>query len=150
MAELLRARGLIASYGATQVLFGIDFELAAGQITAILGANGAGKTTTLRAICQMVRTGGSVQFEGKELVGQATENVVRLGVAHVPDGRGTFAELTTEENLRLVPTPGPTAPRSHATWSAPTRVFRAWPSGECSRPARSRAASSRCSPSAAR
>ena len=101
MAEMLQARGLRASYGATQVLFDIDFELAAGQITAILGANGAGKTTTLRAICQMVKTGGSLLFEGKQLVGQATENVVRLGVAHVPDGRGTFAELSTEENLRL-------------------------------------------------
>ena len=101
MAELLGAKGLTASYGPTQVLFGIDFQLAAGQITAILGANGAGKTTTLRAICQMVRTGGSLQFEGRELVGQATESVVRLGVAHVPDGRGTFAELSTEENLRL-------------------------------------------------
>jgi len=101
MADLLQARGLSAFYGATQALFGIDFELAAGRITAILGANGAGKTTTLRAICQMVKTGGSVQFEGKELVGQPTESVVRLGVAHVPDGRGTFAELSTEENLRL-------------------------------------------------
>jgi len=99
--DLLRATGLNASYGPTQVLFGIDFRIAAGEITAILGANGAGKTTTLRAICQMVRTAGSLMFDGKELVGQATENVVRLGVAHVPDGRGTFAELTTEENLRL-------------------------------------------------
>ncbi len=101
MADLLTAKGLRAWYGATEVLFGIDFSLPAGQITAILGANGAGKTTTLRAICQMVRSGGSLQFEGKELTGQATESVVRLGVAHVPDGRGTFAELSTEENLRL-------------------------------------------------
>ena len=101
MAEFLKASKLTASYGTTQVLFGIDFEVAAGQITAILGANGAGKTTTLRAICQMVKTGGSVQFDGRELVGQPTEGVVRLGVAHVPDGRGTFAALSTEENLRL-------------------------------------------------
>jgi branched-chain amino acid transport system ATP-binding protein len=101
MPDLLSAKSLRAWYGATQVLFDIDFSLEPGEITAILGANGAGKTTTLRAICQMVRAAGSVQFEGKELVGQATENVVRLGVAHVPDGRGTFAELSTEENLRL-------------------------------------------------
>ena len=101
MADLLQAKGLRAYYGATQVLFGIDFSLVAGQITAILGANGAGKTTTLRAICQMVKTGGNLNFEGKELTGMATESVVRLGVAHVPDGRGTFAELSTEENLRL-------------------------------------------------
>ena len=99
--KLLQATGLCASYGATQVLQGIDFELDAGRITAILGANGAGKTTTLRALCQTVRTSGSILFEGRQLVGQATENVVRLGVAHVPDGRGTFGALSVEENLRL-------------------------------------------------
>jgi len=98
---LLEARGLKASYGPSQVLFGIDFAVQAGQITAILGANGAGKTTTLRAICQMVRTSGSLRFDGTELVGKATESVVRLGVAHVPDGRGTFSALSVDENLRL-------------------------------------------------
>jgi branched-chain amino acid transport system ATP-binding protein len=101
MARLLEARGLTAAYGATPVLFGIDFGIEAGQITAILGANGAGKTTTLRAICQMVRTGGSVEFDGRQLVGKPTEQVVRLGVAHVPDGRGTFTALSVEENLKL-------------------------------------------------
>ncbi|MBK9135946.1 MAG: ABC transporter ATP-binding protein [Betaproteobacteria bacterium] len=101
MPSLLAVDGLTAAYGATQVLHGIAFALEAGQITAVLGANGAGKTTTLRAVCQMVRTGGSVRFEGRELVGSATENVVRLGVAHVPDGRGTFGALSVEENLRL-------------------------------------------------
>ncbi len=101
MPRLLEARQLCASYGATQVLFGIDFALEAGRITAILGANGAGKTTTLRAICQMVRTSGSLEFEGQQLVGKATEAVVRLGVAHVPDGRGTFGALSVEDNLKL-------------------------------------------------
>ena len=101
MASLLEVAGLTAAYGATQVLHGLDFEIPAGQITAVLGANGAGKTTTLRAVCQTVRTGGSVRFEGRELVGTATENVVRLGVAHVPDGRGTFTALSVEENLQL-------------------------------------------------
>jgi branched-chain amino acid transport system ATP-binding protein len=99
--KLLEARGLTAAYGATQVLHGIDFALEAGHITAILGANGAGKTTTLRAICQTVRTGGSVQFAGEQLVGKATENVVRMGVGHVPDGRGTFTALSVEDNLKL-------------------------------------------------
>jgi branched-chain amino acid transport system ATP-binding protein len=99
--KLLQVSQLCASYGATQVLYGVDFSLAAGHITAILGANGAGKTTTLRALCQTVRTGGSIVFDGQQLVGRATENVVRLGVAHVPDGRGTFAALSVEENLRL-------------------------------------------------
>ena len=99
--RLLEVRGLRAGYGPTQVLHGIDFDLAAGRITALLGANGAGKTTTLRALCQTVRTGGSVLFDGVQLVGKATEAVVRMGVAHVPDGRGTFTALSVEENLRL-------------------------------------------------
>ena len=101
MPKLLEVRGLSAAYGATQVLHGIDFELEAGHITAILGANGAGKTTSLRALCQTVRTQGSVLFNGEQLVGKATENVVRLGVAHVPDGRGTFTALSVEDNLKL-------------------------------------------------
>ena len=98
---LLQVSKLSAFYGATRALCELDFSLEAGHITAILGANGAGKTTTLRAICQTVRTTGSILFEGRQLVGQATENVVRVGVAHVPDGRGTFAALSVEENLRL-------------------------------------------------
>jgi branched-chain amino acid transport system ATP-binding protein len=98
---LLEARGLHAAYGATQVLHGIDFALEKGGITALLGANGAGKTTTLRALCAMVRTRGEVRFGGARIDGRNTEDIVRLGIAHVPDGRGTFALLTTEENLRL-------------------------------------------------
>jgi branched-chain amino acid transport system ATP-binding protein len=101
MPSLLEVKALKAAYGPTEVLHGIDFGLEPGRITAILGANGAGKTTTLRAICQMVRTSGSALFEGQQLVGRATEEVVRLGVAHVPDGRGTFTALSVEENLRL-------------------------------------------------
>ncbi|OYV01857.1 MAG: ABC transporter ATP-binding protein [Burkholderiales bacterium PBB5] len=105
MAKLLEAKKLCAFYGATQVLFDIDFNIEAGQITTILGANGAGKTTTLRALCQVVRTTGSLAFNGGagevQLIGKATENVVRLGVAHVPDGRGTFTALSVEDNLKL-------------------------------------------------
>ena len=101
MPRLLEVKGLQAFYGATQALFGVDFGLERGEITALLGANGAGKTTSLRAICQTVRTRGSIVFDGVELNGCATEAIVRRGVAHVPDGRGTFAELSVEENLRL-------------------------------------------------
>ena len=101
MPKLLEVNKLNAAYGATQVLFDIDFSLEAGQITAILGANGAGKTTTLRALCQAVKTSGSIVFDGQQLIGKSTESVVRLGVAHVPDGRGTFTALSVEENLRL-------------------------------------------------
>ncbi len=98
---LLEVRGLQASYGATRVLHGMDFAMAPGSITTLLGANGAGKTTTLRAVCGMVKTGGEITFDGRRIDGNATEDIVRLGIAHVPDGRGTFAHLTTEENLRL-------------------------------------------------
>ena len=101
MSRLLEVRNLEASYGQSKVLFDIAFDLEEGGITAILGANGAGKTTTLRALCQVCRTSGSIKFQGKELVGMATEDVVRLGVGHVPDGRGTFTGLSVEENLRL-------------------------------------------------
>jgi branched-chain amino acid transport system ATP-binding protein len=100
-SALLEVSGLNAYYGPTQVLHDVGFRLERGRITAILGANGAGKTTTLRAICQMVRTSGSVRIEGQEVVGRSTEDVVRLGVAHVPDGRGTFTALSVEDNLRL-------------------------------------------------
>jgi len=98
---LLEVRGLRAAYGQTRVLHGIDFALEESSITALLGANGAGKTTTLRALCAMVRTEGEVHFAGERIDGRATEDIVRMGVAHVPDGRGTFLNLTTEENLKL-------------------------------------------------
>ena len=99
--SLLEVRGLRAQYGSTKVLHGLDFDVAEGGITTILGANGAGKTTTLRAVCNMVRTEGQVVLAGSRIDGLATENIVRKGVAHVPDGRGTFLHLSVEENLRL-------------------------------------------------
>jgi branched-chain amino acid transport system ATP-binding protein len=83
------------------VLRGLEFSLEEGSVTTILGANGAGKTTTLRSICGMVRLQGEIEFAGQKIGGKATEDVVRLGIAHVPEGRGTFTRLTTEENLRL-------------------------------------------------
>ena len=98
---LLDVRGLEAGYGASRVLFGIDLQVAAGSVTALLGANGAGKTTTLRALCGLIRRQGRVTLAGQRIEGMATEEIVRLGVAHVPDGRGTFTGLTTEENLRM-------------------------------------------------
>jgi branched-chain amino acid transport system ATP-binding protein len=102
MSAILETRDLAAAYGPTKVLHGIDLAVEQGGITTLLGANGAGKTTTLRAICNMmVRTTGEVRFAGARIDGKATEDIVRLGIAHVPDGRGTFASLTVEENLRL-------------------------------------------------
>jgi branched-chain amino acid transport system ATP-binding protein len=100
-APILQVRKLHAQYGATRVLHGIDFDVKPGGITTILGANGAGKTTTLRAVCGMLRTQGEVWLGGERIEGKPTEEIVRRGVAHVPDGRGTFAHLSTEENLRM-------------------------------------------------
>jgi branched-chain amino acid transport system ATP-binding protein len=101
MAALLEVKALKAFYGQTQSLYDVGFGLETGGITTLLGANGAGKTTTLRAICNMVRTEGSVRFDGKNINGMATEEIVRLRIAHVPEGRGTFTTLTVDENLRI-------------------------------------------------
>ena len=101
MAALLEVSKLHAAYGLTRVLHGISFSMQEGTITTLLGANGAGKTTTLRALCGMVKTQGEVRFAGARIDAKATEDIVRLGIAHVPDGRGTFVNLSTEENLRL-------------------------------------------------
>jgi branched-chain amino acid transport system ATP-binding protein len=101
MSHVLEARGLCAFYGPTQVLFGIDIAVEEGGITTMLGANGAGKTTTLRALSGMTRTSGDIVFEGKPIAGKATEDIVRLGIAHVPQGRGTFTRQTVEENLEI-------------------------------------------------
>jgi branched-chain amino acid transport system ATP-binding protein len=101
MAALLEGSGLNAGYGATWVLRDVSFKVEEGGITTFLGANGAGKTTLLRAVCGMIRRSGDLRFAGQSLAGKATEDIVRLGVAHVPDGRGTFVDLTTEENLRV-------------------------------------------------
>jgi len=102
MTAILELRNVDAAYGATQILQAVNLAVVERGITTLLGANGAGKTTTLRAICNMmVRASGEIRFAGKRIDGNATEDIVRLGVAHVPDGRGTFLDLTVEENLRL-------------------------------------------------
>ena len=102
MAEpLLELAALDAFHGPAQVLHGVDLRLARGGITALLGANGAGKTTLLRAISRLVRSRGRIHIDGRDVTGLAAEDVVRLGVAHVPEGRGTFGALSVDENLRL-------------------------------------------------
>jgi branched-chain amino acid transport system ATP-binding protein len=111
---MLEVEGLDAFYGQQQALFGIRFELEEGAVRTLLGANGAGKTTVLRSLCGMVRTGGDIRFDGKSITGWATESIVRLGVAHVPEGRGTFVRLTVEENLQL----GAMTRRDHAAIAA--------------------------------
>ena len=101
MAALLEVKNLEAFYGPTRVLEGIDFEVAEGGITTILGANGAGKTTTLRALSGLVRRTGEIRLAGQRIDGHSTEKTAALGIAHVPDGRGTLVNMTVEENLRV-------------------------------------------------
>ena len=102
MTKLLEVRGLQAAYGPTRVLRGIDLDVSEGEVVTLLGANGAGKTTTLRALCQMmVSTQGEIKLAGQRIDGRSTEQIAKAGVGHVPDGRGTFLGLSTEENLRL-------------------------------------------------
>src|SRR5262245_39823761 len=101
MTTMLDVSGLDAAYGPVQVLRGLDLHVDDGEVVVLLGANGAGKTTTIRAICQMVDTKGSVSLLGTELVGMRPEKMAGLGIAHVPQGRGTFPELTVDENLQV-------------------------------------------------
>ncbi len=99
--SLLEVRDLHAGYGPLEVLQGIDLEVNAGEIVVILGANGAGKTTTMRAISGMIPRRGAIKFGDRDITSQNAEAIVRLGMAHVPQGRGTFADLTVEDNLRV-------------------------------------------------
>jgi branched-chain amino acid transport system ATP-binding protein len=101
-AALLHVEGLVTDYGPVRAVDGVELSVEEGRVTAVLGANGAGKTTLLRTISGLVRPrSGSVSLEGRSLAGMAPERIVRLGVAHVPEGRGVITELTTEENLVL-------------------------------------------------
>ncbi|REE95197.1 ABC transporter ATP-binding protein [Thermomonospora umbrina] len=97
----LEVSDLRAGYGDGQVLHGIDLSVEQGEICAILGPNGAGKTTLLRALCGTIRAKGTVRLDGTALPRRRPEAVARMGVAHVPEGRGTFSPLTVEENLRV-------------------------------------------------
>jgi branched-chain amino acid transport system ATP-binding protein len=101
MAPLLELDDVRARYGPVQALHGVSLSVDEGQIVAVLGANGAGKTTTLRAISNTVRRDGEIRFGGRALGRGGPDDVARLGIAHVPEGRGTFAELSVWENLRL-------------------------------------------------
>ncbi|MGQ0825961.1 MAG: ABC transporter ATP-binding protein [Actinomycetota bacterium] len=101
MTQLLRVAELRAGYGQVHVLHGVDFSVDEGEVVVILGANGAGKTTTLRAVSGLIAARGTVDFDGHSIVGAKADRVARRGIAHVPQGRGTLAELTVEENLRI-------------------------------------------------
>ena len=99
--SLLELERVEASYGPVRALHGVSFKVEQGEVAALLGPNGAGKTTTLRAISGIVRTRGAIRFDGASLAGRSTEAIVRLGIAHVPEGRGNFPTLSVADNLRL-------------------------------------------------
>jgi len=101
MAVLLELNDVSARYGQVQALHGVSLAVGEGEVVALLGANGAGKTTTLRAVSGTVRRSGEITFAGKRLGRAGPEAVARSGIAHVPEGRGIFAELTVWENLRM-------------------------------------------------
>ena len=101
MAPLLELEEVTARYGPVQALHGVSLTVGEGEIAAVLGANGAGKTTTLRSVSNTVRRDGVIRFDGRVLNRHGPESVANLGIAHVPEGRGTFSELTVWENLRL-------------------------------------------------
>jgi branched-chain amino acid transport system ATP-binding protein len=99
--SLLTLDGVAGGYGQVQVLHGIDMAVDEGHVAVVLGANGAGKTTSLRAISGVIRVDGDIRFDGRSIVGKGPEAVSRLGIAHVPQGRGTFSELTVDDNMRV-------------------------------------------------
>jgi branched-chain amino acid transport system ATP-binding protein len=101
MSTLLELHGVEARYGAIKALHGISLTVGEGEVVALLGANGAGKTTTLRAVSGTVRHSGEIVFEGKEIARGKADAVARAGIAHVPEGRGLFTQLTVWENLRM-------------------------------------------------
>jgi branched-chain amino acid transport system ATP-binding protein len=101
MAPLLELENVEARYGAVQALHGVSLSVGEGEVVAVLGGNGAGKTTTLRAVSGLVSTSGDVRVAGRRLTGAPPERVARAGVAHVPEGRGLFSELSVFDNLRL-------------------------------------------------
>jgi branched-chain amino acid transport system ATP-binding protein len=98
---LLELTDVFARYGPIRALHGVSLKVDEGEVVAVLGANGAGKTTTLRSISGMTRTSGEITFDGRRIARKPTESVARLGIAHVPEGRGLFPELTVWENLRM-------------------------------------------------
>ena len=115
--SLLAVREMAVSYGAAQALFGVDLDVAEGEVTALMGRNGMGKTTTVRAICRMVPSSGLLTFAGTDLSRLPSHRAGRLGLGLVPEGRRCFRELTVDENLLAAARPG------HWTLSAVRDLF---------------------------
>ena len=153
----LAVEDLVAGYGGVIALDGVSIAAGTAAITAVLGANGAGKTTLLRAVSGMVKPRrGRVLLGGADLAGRSPEQIVRAGIAHVPEGQGVIPELTVEENLRvgMMSWPGPLSrasgspphrgPSGPPRSTRPTSASRRWPTADASWPPRCPAASGRC------
>ena len=106
MSALLQLRDVTARYGVSQALFGVSFDIAPGQVLALMGRNGMGKTTTVKAICGMIRSGGQIRFDGVPLTRLPSHRIARLGIGLVPEGRRPFRDLTVRENLIAAARPG--------------------------------------------
>ena len=148
MRTLLELDQVEAHYGPVQALHDVSLTVSEGEVVAVLGANGAGKTTTLRAISGTVARGGTIELDGKPLKG-GPEAAARAGIAHVPEGRGTFVDLTVTENLRLGAYTRRDRGSSRTSGGSPP-TSRGWRSAAGSGRGRSPGASSRCSRSGAR
>lgn len=142
---MLRIEDLHVEYAKIPALQGVDIDIKRGEIVALIGANGAGKSTTLKAISGLVRpSAGTIEFDGKSLVGLAPEKLVELGIIHVPEGRRVFPRLTVEENLRVGAYPARARAGEKSRVSKFTSFFQGWRNGDANQVARSVAASSRC------
>ena len=148
---LLKVSGLQVAYGGIQAVKGVDFEVREGELVSLIGSNGAGKTTTMKAITgTLPLAGGSIEYLGKSIKGQGPWDLVKQGLAMVPEGRGVFARMTITENLLMAPTSATTNPAARRMWRRSSPSSRACASAKTSSPAPCRVASSKCSPWAAR
>ena len=148
---MLEVEGLICRYGKVEAVRDLTIEVRRGELVSLIGANGAGKTTTLKAISGVLApAGGRIAFLGEDITRASARRILQLGIAHCPEGRRVFPYMTVAENLEMGCYLRATAPASPPTWSRSTPAFRSWPSGATRRPARCRAASSRCWRSRAR
>ena len=149
--RMLEVDGVVAAYGPVRALDGVDIRVAQGSITAVLGANGAGKTTLLRTVNGLLRAReGRIRLDGLDVTRRRPEDMARLGMAHVPEGRGVVVELTVEENLRLGGLWRPDRARAQAEWRGCTRSSHRFGRAAGSWRRACPAGSARCWPSAGR
>jgi len=148
---VLDLRDVVCCYGQVTALKGVSLTVGKGELVALIGANGAGKSTTLKAISGLLHPiAGTIVFDGHDITNAAARAILSLGIAHCPEGRRVFPQMTVMENLEMALTCAALAARSPPTWRACSISFRGSPSAASSRRGPCRAASSRCSRSVAR